>query len=114
MGRATPPIAVVAVAALFTVACAPLQVVELAVEPTPSSVHVDGEVVEPVPGALELRADRDHKLFFKRDGYRPALVVLQSRAGEAGPRLEPARVEARLDPLAGGGREVTIEREGAP
>jgi hypothetical protein len=93
------------------IACAPLQTVELRVEPTPTSVHVDGKSVSPVPASLELRADRDHSLFFKRDGYRPELVVLQSRPGESGPRLEPARVEARLRPLAGKSRDVEIETE---
>jgi hypothetical protein len=107
--------AVVAIGALWLgVGCAPLQVVELSVDPPPTSVYVDGEAIDPVPGALELRADRDHKLYFKRDGYRPELVVLRSQAGEAGPRLEPGRVEARLRPLSGHARDVEIEQEAAP
>ncbi len=92
-------------------ACAPLQRVELEVEPIPESVFVDGQAVTPVPTGLDLRADRDHKLYFKRDGFKPELVVLQSVTGDEGPVLEPSRVRVRLRPLDPGGRDVRIEQE---
>lgn len=111
-GRARGAVAMAGLALLFGLGCAPVQVVPLSVEPTPGSLHVDGRAVSPVPDHVELRADRDHKLYFKRDGYRPELVILRSQDGEAGPRLEPARVQARLQPLSPGARDVQIEREG--
>jgi len=104
--------AVLAASVFLALGCAPLQVVPLEVEPAPGSLHVDGQEVVPVPRTLELRADRDHKLYFKRDGYRPELIVLRSLEDESGPHLVPARVQARLRPLAGGGRDLTIETEG--
>jgi len=103
---------VLAAALLGAVAgCAPLQRVPVEVEPRPARVYVDGRELPPSSGEVELRADRDHKLFFKREGYASRLVILRSVPGESGPRLEPPRVEVRLEPREPGGHRVEMERE---
>jgi hypothetical protein len=68
---------------------------------------VDGEERGPAPAEIELRADVDHKLFFKSAGHRPALVILRSTA-EPEPRLEPSAVEVVLEPLSAQGRRLRI------
>lgn len=91
--------------------CAPLQRVPVEVEPRPARVYVDGRELPSAAGEVELRADRDHKLFFKREGYASRLIILRSVPGESGPRLEPPRVEVRLEPREPGGHRVEMERE---
>ena len=92
--------------------CAPMQVVPVDVGPGPVELYVDGERAEAVPARLELRADRDHKIFVKRDGFRPELVVLESRTVEGREQLVPGEVRVQLAPRAGE-REVEI-RDAAP
>ncbi len=91
--------------------CAPMQPVALDVEPDAAALFVDGEAVEGRPAVIELRADRDHKLYFKSEGYVSELVVLRTRQGEDGPRLEPDPVKVRLRSRSRGGSDVRIERE---
>lgn len=74
-------------------------------------VYVDGRLLAENPDVLELRADEPHKLYFKRPGHEPVLVVLESRPDHDGrPRLEPADVCVELVPV-GLERELTIEAE---
>ena len=72
-----------------------------------------GQLLEEHPDALELRVDEPHKLYFKRPGHEPELVVLDSVTGDDGrPRLEPSNVCVELVPI-GLERELTIEAEDA-
>lgn len=92
--------------------CAPKQRVPIDVRPQTAQLYLDGQAVETMPRAVELRADRDHKLFFKQEGYRSELVVLRSVPGRKGDeRLDPPVVRVELVPLDRSGREVEIEAE---
>jgi len=91
--------------------CAPKQLIPLDVSPAPSQVYLDKEPLEESPSELELRADRDHTLFFKREGYRSELVVLETREIDGKERLVPDRVELRLRPLRSGTRDLEVELE---
>jgi hypothetical protein len=99
--------------AVAGLACAATtQRVALDVGPAPVEVFVDGD---PVPGApvreIELRADRPHVLFFKRDGYQAERVVLRSVRDAGGDRLEPATVRVLLVPVSRTGAEIEVELE---
>jgi hypothetical protein len=99
-----------AVTALVLPACAPKQRVPLDLGPAPVELSVDGALAGEIPGDLELRADRDHKLFVKRPGYVPELVVLESREIDGRYGLEPGQVRVRLRPVAGE-PDLEIEEE---
>ena len=99
-------------AALAAAGCAPKQVIPLDVSPPPSEVYLDKQPLDGAPRELELRADRDHTLFFKKPGYRPELVVLESLEVDGEERLVPERVELRLRPLASGTQQIEVELEG--
>lgn len=94
-------------------ACAPKQRIPLDVGPGPVLVFIDGELVLETPEEVELRADRDHKVFVKREGYTPQLVVLETSELEGRDRLVPARVDVRLQPRLGD-REVEVDVEEEP
>ncbi len=89
-------------------ACAPKQRVPLDLGPAPVELFVDGERAEELPPELELRSDRDHKIFVKRPGYIPELVVLEAREVDGRDGLVPDRVHVRLQPVVGD-REIRIE-----
>jgi hypothetical protein len=100
------------VAASLALACAPKQVIPLEVSPDAVTVFLNGEALAGAPVELELRSDRDHKLFFKREGYRPEMVVLRRAGSEDQPRLEPAEVRVRLAPLTGRAqKDLVVELE---
>jgi hypothetical protein len=72
-------------------------------------VYVDGRLLEQGPASLELRSDEPHKLYVKRPGEPPRLVVLEpTQDGEGRPRLEPADPCTELVAV-GLDRELTIE-----
>ena len=89
-------------------ACATRQLVPLDLGPGPVELYVDGERADEVPVELELRADRDHKLFVKRAGFVPQLVVLEASEVDGRDQLAPEHVRVRLEPIAGN-RELRIE-----
>ena len=91
------------------VGCAPTQRVALDVGPEPVVLFVDGTRLEAVPPELELKATRDHTLFFKRDGYHSQLIVIRTREHDGDPRLEPAEVELRLRRIAVSEPEISVE-----
>ncbi len=95
--------------ALGATGCAPTQMIALAATPDPVVLYVDGERLDAVPAALELKATRDHTLLFKREGYQPQLVVVRTRERKGEPQLEPARVEVRLKRIATSGPDITVE-----
>lgn len=94
--------------------CAPRQWITLDLGPDPPRVWVDGAEHAAAADGLELRADRDHTLYFKQPGHRPRLVVVESVEGAEGPELRPDLVRVRLLPIARGGTEVEVEIERAP
>ena len=80
--------------------------------PQPLMLWVDGEPQPArVPDERRLRADRSHVLFFRREGFRPERVLLESDASGTQPRLRPTRVELRLQSLEPRGRALQIELE---
>ena len=97
--------------AAIAVGCAPMQVVPLDLGPPPVELYVDGERAETVPAEVELRADRPHKLFVKREGYVPELVVLETSERDGRDALSPDVVRVRLQPVIGD-HEVSIEDSG--
>ncbi len=68
----------------------------LDVGPEPLVVFVDGKPLKEVPPAVKLTAKQDHKLFFKREGYRSELIVVRTGSRDGEPYLVPERVELRL------------------
>lgn len=110
-GRIALFAAIAAVAACST--CAPLQRVPIDSAPRDSSVFVDGEALGSPPLAVDLRADRDHSVFIRREGYQPVLVILTSEKQERGHRLDPGEVRVQLTPLERG-RDLEVEVERRP
>lgn len=99
---------VAAVSVLF--ACAPKQRIPLDACVTEQVVvFVDGRLLEDAEGFVELRSDQPHKLYFKRPGEPPHLVVLETAPDDEGrPSLMP--VDPCREVLAVGlDRELTIE-----
>ena len=93
----------------LTPGCAAKQPIPLDCVTQEVVVYVDGELLAKNPDVLELRADEPHKLYFKRPGHEPQLVVLDSTTGPDGkPQLSPANVCVALKPI-GLERELTIE-----
>jgi len=106
-GRAAYSLAALLVAGA---GCVPTQVVPLRVEPVPLTIYVDGERLESgAPERIKLRSDKPHVLFFKKEGYQPAQVVLRTIERQGAPRLVPAEVDVRLAPLTPKGRDLKVE-----
>jgi hypothetical protein len=94
--------------------CATTQEVPLGCVAEEVQVYVDGRLLEGRPESIDLSVGDPHKLYFKRPGHEPQLVVLESREGPDGSlRLEPADVCVELIPV-GLGRELVIEAEEGP
>jgi hypothetical protein len=93
-------------------ACAPKQTIPFeACEAEKMTIYVDGRLLARGPKPVELRADLPHKLFFKRDGHEPRLIILEPTEDAGGAlRLEPADPcqELLAVPLD---RELTIEAD---
>jgi len=94
--------------------CAPTQMIGLNVGPEPIVVFVDGEPLQELPPSVELTADRDHTLFFQREGYRSQLIIVRTVQREGEDRLEPEHVELRLKRVTDTAPSVTVELEEAP
>ena len=96
--------------ALLLGGCAAKQVVPLDCVPKEVEVYVDGALLDR-DDVLTLSKDEPHKLFFKRPGHEPQLVVLESMSGPDGQlQLDTDDVCVTLVPV-GVGRELTIEAE---
>jgi hypothetical protein len=100
----------IVLSALFP-GCAPKQQIPLVVSPQPVTVYLDREELEEVPEVLELEADRDHRLFFKRPGYRSQLIVLTTTEVDGKPRLEPADIRVELQQAIKTTRRLEVELE---
>ncbi len=98
-------ITIVALAPLC--ACAHQQTIPVACVPEEVEIYVDGRLLDDVPEELTLRADEDHTLYFKGEGYRPELVVLRTN-GDDDPKLTPSELCVKPILL---GMERAIERE---
>lgn len=106
--------AALAVALLACVGCAAKQTIPVDAGPRPLALYVDGTLQATLPSEVELRADRDHTLYFKKEGFRSELVVLESRETDGRDRLEPAAVRVRLTPRGSSGGEVEIQGVDSP
>ena len=93
--------------------CVSRQWVPLDLGPAPVELFVDGERAEEIPPEIELRADRDHKLFVKRAGFVPELVVLETREIDGREALVPGAVRVRLRPAVGS-RDIEIQEAVSP
>lgn len=93
-------------------ACAPKQHISLdSCVDEQVVVYVDGRLLEGSSDDIGLSSNEPHKLYVKRAGEPPRLVVLEvTEDGEGRPRLEPADPCVELVAL-GLGRELTIEAE---
>ena len=114
-GRATRVlVGAVGIAAAFATGCAPKQVIPIHVEPGPVVLYLNGEAQKETPESLKLKANRDHTLFFRREGYRPAMVVLETTKVEGKSVLRPERVDLELERLRASSRpglSLTVEDE---
>jgi predicted acylesterase/phospholipase RssA len=90
--------------------CAPTQRVPIDSAPRDARVFVDGSDLGHPPLEVDLRSDRDHSVFVRRKGYRPALVILRSERPDpkARPELEPGEVKVQLVPIDRG-RDLEVE-----
>ncbi len=95
----------------LALACAPKQIVPLQVGPGVVQVFVDGEPLpEPPPDTLDLKANRGHVVFVKKDGHRAQQVILRSVDQPSGPpALEPAQIVVELRPATPKGRRLEVE-----
>ena len=93
------------------VGCAPTQMIGLAVEPEPVVMFIDGKRVDELPPEIELTANRDHTVFFKREGYHSQLVVLRTSERDGVDRLDPAKIELRLKRRTDSAPGITVELE---
>ena len=99
--------------ALGAIAChtPPIQRVPLQLEPADAQVFVDGTRLAPGTTSVELRSDRPHVVLSKRDGYRPAQTVLETRTVDGRPRLVPSVIRVRLEPLVPKESDFRIDSE---
>ena len=75
--RLLPVLAVSALGlALVAATCAPYQDVGIQSTPSEAEIFVDGELVGHTPKRLPITTLGDHKVYLKKEGYRPELVVL--------------------------------------
>ncbi len=75
---ARPTWAALAASALTLVAatCAPYQNVGIDSRPTEAEVFVDGYLIGQTPTRVPIGTLSDHKVYLKKEGYRPELVIL--------------------------------------
>ena len=75
--------------------------------PEEVKIYVDGRLLDEIPEELTLRADEDHTLYFKGEGYRPELVVLRTDGADT-PKLTPDTLCVK-PVLLGMDREIEME-----
>ena len=99
--------------AALAAACATTQHVPLDCITEEMRVFVDGQLLEGDPDSIRLGIDAPHKLYIKRPGHPPQLVVLVPEETGDGIRLVPEDVCLELVPV-GVDRALTIEAEDPP
>lgn len=96
---------------LLLAGCAAKQQVPLDCVTEEVLVYVDGKLLAENPDVVELAVGEPHKIYFKRPGHEPELIVLETVVGPDGTKqLEPSDVCRELVPI-GVDRELTIEPE---
>jgi hypothetical protein len=110
---------VLLVAALTAASCVscppPFQRINVRSDPTGADIFLDGDLVRQTPARLEMSTLTDHKVYLKKEGYRPELVVVEKRTGADGlVFLSPPDIFVKLVPLAreGGGLDRPGTTEG--
>jgi hypothetical protein len=106
--------ALLIVTATSSLGCVPKQMIPMDLGPAPLEVYLDGEKLKQVPSELELRANRDHTIFVKREGYRSQLVVLTTVELEGESMLDPGSISLELKPITDTTKALTVELEEVP
>ena len=94
--------------------CAATQMIGLDVAPERVVVFVDGERLEGVPREIELTSNRDHTLFFQREGYLSQLIVVRTTQVDGEPHLAPERVKLLLRLDATTAPNVSVDTDEKP
>jgi hypothetical protein len=103
--------AATAVAFGLTGCFASKQPIPLDCVPHEVEVYVDGRLLEGRPDAISLTRDESHKIYLKRPGYAPELLVLEPQPDADGRnQLSAGDVCVDLVPIAVD-RELTVEGE---
>ncbi len=98
--------------ALVAATCAPYQNVGISSTPSQAEVFVDGELVGLTPQRLAIGTFSDHKVYVKKEGYRPELVVLMlHRPTDRINFLTPPDVHITLTPTDDATRESGLDIE---
>lgn len=105
--------------ALLLAGCASYQNVGIESDPPGATIYLDGKPVGVTPQTLRVPRDAPHSVYLKKEGFRPALVVLEKHAANDGiDYLTPADVVKRLAPGPSSDpeleRQLKIEVEGKP
>lgn len=96
------------------IACAPTQVVPLEVAPDEVDLYLDGERLEEIPASLKLKSNRNHTLFFKREGYLSQFILLRSSGKSGDEKLSPDFVALELQELTVRQPSLSLEIEDEP
>jgi hypothetical protein len=100
----------IALAMLAVGACAHKQTIQLDCVPKDVTIYLDKVPLDRTPDSIDLRTDQPHVLFFKGEGYEPAMVVLDTEETPDGPALSPRDLCFELN-LARRSRELELEIE---
>ncbi len=65
--------------ALVAATCAPYQNVGIYSRPAEAEVFIDGSLIGRTPTRIPIGTLSDHKVYLKKEGYRPELVILTLR-----------------------------------
>ena len=111
-------LAIAALGVLATLAlgaCRPYQNVGIVSVPEGAEVYLDGHMVGVTPLRLRIATQAHHKVYLKKEGYRPELLVLNSHQPQDRiDFLTPADLRVRLMPLVAPlPRELEVEGEEA-
>jgi hypothetical protein len=100
--------------ALIAATCPPYQNVGINSTPSEAQIFVDGDLVGHTPAQISVGTLDDHKVYLKKEGYRPELVVLLlHRPTDQINFLTPPDVYVTLTPLSDSSldSDVTVEIE---
>ncbi len=99
---------------LIAATCPPYQNVGINSTPSEAQIFVDGDLVGLTPAQISVGTLDDHKVYLKKEGYRPELVVLfLHRPTDQINFLTPPDVHVTLTPLSNSSldSDVTVEIE---
>lgn len=97
---------VAALTASSCLSCPPaFQRVNVRTEPAGADIFLDGDLVKKkTPAGLEMSTLQDHKVYLKKEGYRPELVVVERKRTKDGVvYLSPPDISVALQSLASEG-----------